>query len=131
MKARAVVLTPPQTQWQCPNCECRSMSREARPHSQMHACPGLGGILAPLIPEGMRCKVEAVEREDVVGSEQGLRFDEHGRAIMAVCTVREDGCDTIAFAPSASMTRDEAEDSGLARLLRERMHRIREATRGR
>ena len=123
---RGVALTP-RVRWSCPNCDCRSTSREARPHSQMHTCPGLGGILAPLVPEGMRCKVEAIEREDAVGSEQGIRFDEHGRAIMAVRTMRDDGYDTAVFAPSATMTRDEAEDSGLARVLRERMRRIQEA----
>ena len=124
---RGVALTP-RVRWSCPNCEMRAVSHEARPHSQMHTCPGLGGILAPLVPEGTQCKVEAIEREDAVNGEQGLRYDDSGRPIMAVRTSRGDGYDTIVFPGSATISREEAEDTGLARLLRERMRRIREAT---
>ena len=127
MKTRAVILTPPSTRWQCPNCDMRSVSRESRPHSQMHTCPGLGGILAPMIHEGMSAKVEAIEREDAVNGEQGLRYDDRGRPIMAVRTTRSDGYDTVVFPASATLTREEVEDSGLAKLIRERMRQIREA----
>ena len=128
MKGRAVLLTPPPIRWQCPNCDMRAVSRESRPHSQMHTCPGLGGILAPMITEGMSAKVEVIEREDAVNGEQGLRYDDRGRPIMAVRTTRADGYDTVVFPGSATLSREEAEDSGLARLVRERMRQLREAT---
>ena len=124
-----MLLTPPPIRWQCPNCDMRAVSRESRPHSQMHTCPGLGGILAPMIPEGMSAKVEVIEREDAVNGEQGLRYDDRGRPIMAVRTTRADGYDTVVFPGSATLSREEAEDSGLARLVRERMRQLREATR--
>ena len=122
-----MLLTPPPTRWQCPNCDMRAVSRESRPHSQMHTCPGLGGILAPMIPEGMSAKVEAIEREDAVNGEQGLRYDDRGRPIMAVRTTRADGYDTVVFPASATIGREEVEDTGLASLLRERMRQLREA----
>ena len=82
-----------------------------------------------MITEGMSAKVEVIEREDAVNGEQGLRYDDRGRPIMAVRTTRADGYDTVVFPGSATLSREEAEDTGLARLLRERMRQLREATR--
>ena len=87
-------------------------------------------MLAPMVPEGMSCKVEAIEREDVVGGEVGLRYDDRGRAIMAVRTTRADGYDTIVFPASATTSRDVVEESGLAKRIREQMRQLREAANG-
>lgn len=97
-----VLLEPPVTRWECPNCDTRSATREVDPHSRFHACPGLAGITAPLVPEGTRCKVTAHERGDYIGAED-VRYDNTGRPVMTVETVRDNGNDLIVFAPTAHM----------------------------
>jgi hypothetical protein len=98
----STVVLERETRWACPNCPLTDLTREARPHSRMHQCAGLRGILAPMIEAGTRCKVEAVERGDYVGSEKGLRYDGEGRPIMAVRTVRDDGVDCAVFPATAT-----------------------------
>jgi len=94
------ILEPPTHRWYCPNCGARDVTREIRPHSRFHTCPRLGMLTAPMLPEGMKAKVEAHEREDYIGSDL-VRTDEDGRPIMSVTTEREDGTDIIVFAPTA------------------------------
>src|SRR4051812_28453839 len=95
------ILTPNQ-RWECPNCDLKAITHEAKPHTEMHNCPGLKGLIAPMVPEGQKCKVEAKVREDYVGKES-LRYDEDGRPIAAVETTREDGNDVAVFAPCATV----------------------------
>lgn len=90
----------------CPNCPTRVVERGGNAPigggaTRMHECRGLAGMLAPLVLEGVRCKVEAVERDDYVGGEV-LRYDGNGRPVMAVETTRDDGTDRIVFAPAAT-----------------------------
>lgn len=99
----AVLLQPVERRWACPNCATTSVTREVRPHTQMHACAGLVGLTAPMTPAGMKCKVVAVEREDYVRDEL-VRTNAEGRPIMAVVTVRDDGQDCAVFAPRARLT---------------------------
>lgn len=66
----------------------------------MHACRGLLGLTAPMVPDGVRCKVEAREREDYVGNEIP-QYDGEGKAIMSVVTTRDDGQDCAVLAPTA------------------------------
>jgi len=61
--------------------------------------------MAPLVPEGTACKVEAVERGDYVGKEL-VQTDGRGRPVMAVVTTRDDGQDCTVFAPTAQGTRE-------------------------
>lgn len=97
----AVDLTP-ERHWVCPNCPTTAVTRLAQPHSQFHTCPGLRGLTAPLVPEGMDCKVEAVERGDYVGKEL-VTADGEGRPVMSVVTTRADGSnDCAVMAPCAS-----------------------------
>lgn len=84
----------------CPNCDFTDVTREAAPHTRFHACPGLAGLTAPMVPVGTAAKVEAVEREDYVGGED-VRFDGDGRPIMSVITTRDDGTDLVVYAPTA------------------------------
>lgn len=91
-----------ETHWECPNCPAQHITTEASPHIPFHECPGLQGILAPYVQAGTRCKVEAVEREDWVGAERGLRTDHAGRPVMAVITTRDDGQDCAVFPATAS-----------------------------
>lgn len=85
--------------WSCPNCTITDFTR-GNVQNRFHACPGLKGLTAPLVLDGTDCKVEAVEREDYVGSED-VRRDGEGRPVMSVVTIREDGQDCVAFAATA------------------------------
>lgn len=90
-----------ETRWSCPNCTTTSVTHEARPHTRMHPCKGIG-LDAPLVEDGVDCKVVATVRDDFVGDELGLRYDPNGRPIMNVSTVRADGSNDVAvFAPLA------------------------------
>lgn len=100
MKA-ATILQVPVKHWYCPNCPQTSVTRELRPHIRFHACRGLYGMTAPFIEVGQKVKVEAHEREDFVANEI-VQTDERGKAIMSVVTTRDDGQDTIVFAPTST-----------------------------
>ncbi len=100
MSARPVLLTPEQ-RWACPNCDLEQVTHEADPHTRFHACRGLRGITAPMLPAGTRAKVEAVERGDWVGKEL-VQTDGEGRPVMAVVTTRDDGQDCAVLAPLAT-----------------------------
>lgn len=65
----------------------------------------MAGLTAPMVPEGVRCKVEAVEREDWVGREL-VQVDGNGRPVMALVTTRDDGNDCTVYAPCAMIERD-------------------------
>jgi hypothetical protein len=90
-------------EWDCPNCTEQAVTTEARPHTRFHDCAGLGGLAAPFVQAAAnrgRVNVKPVIREDYVGTEQGLRYDEQGRPIMAVVTEYDDGSNDVAvFAP--------------------------------
>jgi hypothetical protein len=94
------MFSAPERRWECPNCDHVDVTREVEPHSRFHACAGLHGFSAPMVPAGTKAKVEAEEREDYVGSED-VQFDATGRPIMAVRTTREDGEDLVVYAPTA------------------------------
>lgn len=94
-----IALTP-ERRWECPNCQLVDVTHEARPHTRFHACRGLRGLTAPMVPAGTKCKVEAHEREDYVGSEQVFLHD--GRPVMNITTTRDDGQDVVVFAPTAT-----------------------------
>lgn len=99
----------PEHRWTCPNCSLTHVTREARPHTPFHTCRGLRGISAPFVPEGTRCKIEARDREDYVGQDR-VRTDGEGRPVMSVVTTRDDGTDCAVFAPTATMSMEEARD---------------------
>lgn len=86
--------------WSCPNCTQTGVTREARPHTRYHACRGLKGLSAPFVPAGMKCKVEAVERDDYLNGDRA-QVDGEGRPIMAIVTTRDDGQDCAVLAPIA------------------------------
>lgn len=99
---RGLLLQPPEQHWECPNCDLKDVTREANPHTRFHSCPGLKGITAPMIPEGVRAIVVANEREDYVGN-QDVHYDNEGRPIMSVTTIRDDGQDCAVLAPVAGV----------------------------
>lgn len=90
----AIPILRPRHEWACPNCNVRDVTTESRPHSQMHQCAGMSGILAPLIPakdvDKRKARVVAVVREDYVGRDI-VETDENGTPIAAVETQYADG----------------------------------------
>lgn len=96
----AVLLEPPEQRWSCPNCTVTD--RTFGQPNRFHRCAGLGGLLAPLVPDGADCVVEAVERQDYVGRERVV-LDADGRPVMAVVTRRADGSnDVVVNVPTAT-----------------------------
>ena len=94
----------PEYRWECPNCTATDITYEPRPHSRFHACRGLRGLTAPMVPAGSDCKVEAVERDDYVGQEL-VTADGEGRPVMSIVTTRADGSnDCAVLAPCATAT---------------------------
>jgi hypothetical protein len=97
------VLLRAEQHWTCPNCPATTVTHlpPGTAASQMHTCPGLRGLTAPMIPAGQDCKVEAVEWGDYLHGELAQR-DAEGRPMSAVVTTRADGSnDTAVLAPSA------------------------------
>lgn len=89
--------------WLCPNCPSAAITRDGK--TPMHPCRGLAGLMVPLVPEGVRCKVEAVERGDYIGAEL-VQTDRNGRPVMAAVTTRDDGQDCAVYAPLAQATKE-------------------------
>jgi len=97
----SVALLAAEQHWVCPNCTLTQVTREQAPHTRFHACAGLKGLTAPMVPAGTRCKVEAVEREDYIGGEL-VQVDGEGRPIMRVEVTRDGGNDVAVLAPCAT-----------------------------
>jgi hypothetical protein len=95
-----IPILAPEQRWECPNCTLQEVTHESQPHTRYHACRGLKGLTAPMVPAGTRCKVEAVEREDYIGDEI-VTYDGDNRPIMRVETTRDEGNDVAVFAPLA------------------------------
>ena len=78
----------------------------------MHPCARMAGLQVPLVQvthnRGIRAgdvRHVAVERQDWIGQDVGVRRDSDGRAVMAVVTERADGSnDCHVFAPIATLT---------------------------
>lgn len=104
MTGTPVMLQPPAQRWYCPNCPATDVTRVAQPHTRFHACRGLRGLEAPMVPVGTRAKVVAHDREDYVGTEL-VRTDGEGRPVMSVETIRDDGTDLAVYAPTAQLVR--------------------------
>lgn len=91
-------------EWECPNCGLVDVTEVAQPHTRMHPCAGAGGLTLPMVDRARArgARVRAVLREDYVGGERGLVFDDDGRPVMAAVTDYADGSNDVAvFAPTA------------------------------
>lgn len=94
------ILKPPVQLWECPNCAVVSSTHEPEPHTRFHACSGLAGITAPMVPAGSGARVIANERDDYVGRED-VQLDDNGRAVMSITTEYPDGhTDLAVLAPT-------------------------------
>lgn len=108
-----ILLDVPERHWQCPSCGHPYVTKEYRPHTPMHPCPGLKGLLAPYVEviTGSELKKYSVrhrliEREDYIGKEI-VRTDATGRPFAAIYTERADGSnDCHAFAGTAQAETD-------------------------
>ncbi len=102
---RAVVLEIPVLYWACPSCEMTDRTQRPGPHTQFHACPGLGGLNAPLVivakpDDKPDARHVPQEREDFMGDELAPR-------IMSLRTDHGDGRnDILVFAPTATTKAD-------------------------
>lgn len=97
----------PQKRWQCPSCDVQHVTHEARPHTPMHPCSKMAGLVAPFVEvtgvelDRRAARLVRVDREDYVGAEI-VRTDAEGRPAMAVITERADGSnDCHVFAGAA------------------------------
>lgn len=99
----AVFALAGETRWYCPNCDATDVTHESGPHTRFHSCHGLAGLSAPMVRDGVRCKVEAVERGDYVRDEL-VQTDGDGRPVMSVVTTRDDGTDVAVYAPTAQLS---------------------------
>lgn len=87
--------------WYCPNCSCTDVTPPLPPGAaRYHTCPGLHGLTAPLVRDGVRAKVEAAEREDYLNGDIQATGDD-ARAYMNVRVTRDDGEDLLVFAGHA------------------------------
>jgi len=95
-----ILLEPPVTRWECGSCSYKDVTRTHGPHSRFHPCAGLGGLTAPMVPEGESRKVTTLEREDYIGGED-VQYA-NGRPVMQTVTEHDDGhTDVIVYAPTA------------------------------
>jgi hypothetical protein len=95
--------------WHCPNCD--AAARTITSKVPWHHCGGLKGLTAPLIPDGEKARVAAVDREDYVGKEH-VQTDGDGRPVMALDVERADGSsDRVVYAPAAYATAGEIEEA--------------------
>ena len=87
--------------WVCAaGCGATSRTEEVRPHSQLHPCPKMGGLMTPMVTEGTKVKVELHEREDYLNGDEGQPMVGR-KAIMAMKMTRDYGEDVRVFAPTA------------------------------
>jgi hypothetical protein len=86
--------------WACPSCDAAARTVDVT--TPMHPCPGLAGLMAPLVPAGERAKHTAVERGDWIGREL-IQYDANNRPMMSVQTETEDSLSTTVYAPAARM----------------------------
>ena len=90
----------PQHHWVCPKCTTETVTHEAQPHSQLHRCKGMHGIITPMVPKGIKAGFVVREREDYIGTDT-VRL-QNDRPVMSVTVDRDDGQDSVVFAPAAT-----------------------------
>lgn len=87
--------------WQCPECHLQHVTTRRDIHTPLHQCARLRGAWAPFVPAGTKAHLVLNDREDYVGREL-VTCDGHGRPVMSVTTLRNDGQDCAVFAPCAT-----------------------------
>jgi len=116
-----VPLTPPAQHWACP-CGRTAITQRVEPHSQLHPCHLVGGLLTPFAPVGARWQpgdplsvnVVVNERQDyerhaglvAAGRHVGetLTRDDRGKPAMGVSVEYADGAAHALFVPGVSVS---------------------------
>lgn len=99
------VLLSGERRWECPSCDFTDVTYEAQPHTRMHACRGLRGLTAPMVPAGARAEHRPQERGDYTNGDL-VQTDGEGRVVMSLLTIRDDGEDCTVYAPTATARGD-------------------------
>ena len=92
------------TDWYCPECNetCQSVNTviDGKTWRQMplHYCPGLFGLLAPMVKQGVHARLRVNFREDYVKSDLVVS-DSRGKVAMGITTQRNDGEDLLVHSP--------------------------------
>ena len=105
-KDKGIPILSARKAWDCPNCNAEDVTEEAKPHTRFHNCAGMGGLSLPMVEKSRHgadkrsVRVSKVVRQDYVGKEKGLVYDDEGQPIMAAVTEYGDGSNDVAvFAP--------------------------------
>jgi hypothetical protein len=91
------VLLNPEVRWGCPACTTTAVTREARPHTEMHSCPGMKNLTVPMVRfDGVELRKHAAVhrlayREDYIGDELVQRDPDTGAPLLSVVTEHADG----------------------------------------
>lgn len=99
------LLEAPVRHWACPSCQTVDRTQRADAHTQMHNCPGMGGLTLPLVEvRNADARPDArhvlLEREDYVGDSGAGRY-------MSARTDHGDGSNDITvYAQPATNTVD-------------------------
>lgn len=93
----------PRRRFGCPNCAAAVATPAGEARTPLHPCPGMAGLVVPMVPAGVRAEHRVRLREDYVGGEMVAR-DGEGRVVMSVVTTRDDGEDCTVYAPCAMLT---------------------------
>lgn len=88
--------------WECPNCTT-TMAAGLVPGTPFHACKGLAGLSAPMIPVGLKVGIKRLDREDYVSGDD-VQVDGLGRVFGGLHVERDDGQDCVIYAPCARAT---------------------------
>ena len=93
------------TDLRCPECGKTGRVRNlVLKGTQMHQCPKLRGLMAPMFREDVQCTVVLNEREDYVGSADVQLDPERKRPVMNMTTEYADGhTDVVVYAPRARL----------------------------
>lgn len=86
--------------WSCAKCSAWARTVDDKlPH---HPCPGMAGLMVPLVREGVKAKLIVNEREDFIKREL-VQYDANGRPVMSVTTVTDEGESCSVFAPTVNV----------------------------
>jgi hypothetical protein len=94
------------TDWYCPECNEQAQSTNTVVNGEklrqmpLHYCPGLHGLLAPMVKAGVTARLRVNYREDYTNGDL-VTTDSRGKVVMGITTQRNDGEDLIVHSPCA------------------------------
>ena len=91
------------TDLRCPQCgKTARVKNHVVKGTQMHQCPKLRGLAAPMVREDIHCQIVLHERDDYVGDTDVQLDPERKRPVMSMETRYADGhTDLTVYAPRA------------------------------